>query len=75
MSQCVPISARDLEGVGPSGYLVPLLNDRLLHGPRWILARVRMWQPESDPLREVRERLLGLGAEELRELLRILRGN
>jgi hypothetical protein len=40
-----------------------------------VLARVRTWEPGSDPLREVRERLLGLGVEELRELMRVLRGN
>jgi len=37
----IPIGQRDLDGVGPAGYLIVLLNDRLLHGPRWVLARAR----------------------------------
>lgn len=38
-SGTIPIGERDLDGVGPSGYVVALLNDRLLHGPRWVLVR------------------------------------
>ncbi|MBK7781553.1 MAG: hypothetical protein IPJ58_12460 [Ardenticatenia bacterium] len=38
-------------------------------------ARVRAWQPGADRLRETRERLLGLEPEELRELLRVIRGD
>lgn len=31
------IGPRDIDGIGPGGYVAALLNDRLLHGPRWVL--------------------------------------
>jgi hypothetical protein len=38
-SGTLPIGKRDLIGVGPTGYVIALLNDRILHGPRWVLVR------------------------------------
>jgi hypothetical protein len=35
------IGERDIDGIGPSGYVVVLLTDRMLHGPRWILIPAR----------------------------------
>jgi len=35
----IPIGERDLVGVGPTGHVIALLNDRKLYGPRWVLVR------------------------------------
>ena len=45
-SGVIPVSARDLAGVAdaPGGYLAALVNDRLLHGPRWVLVPVALMQ-------------------------------
>jgi hypothetical protein len=40
-SDSFPITARDLEGPGPDGYVAALLTSRRLHGPRWVLVPVR----------------------------------
>ena len=46
-SGTIPIGTRDLEGVGPAGYVIALLNDRFLRGPRWVMARARGLQARS----------------------------
>lgn len=41
------LSERDLDGPGPGGFVVGLINDRLLRGPRWVLVPVRVLQARS----------------------------
>lgn len=57
-SNVVQVGTRDLEGVGPNGHVVVLLNDLRLHGPRWILVPARTLQARgySEPeLSEIAE--------------------
>jgi len=46
----IPIGERDLVGVGPTGHVIALLNDRKLYGPRWVLVRATCrFSPPWDP--------------------------
>lgn len=54
-SGTIPIGDRDLVGVGPNGYVIALLNDRLLHGPRWVLVRAVGLQARTYDERQLAE--------------------
>lgn len=54
-SGTIPIGDRDLVGVGPAGYVIVLLNDRLLHGPRWVLVRAVGLQARTYDERQLSE--------------------
>lgn len=51
--QAIDVAPRDLAGIGPAGFLVALLNERALGGPRWATIAAAHLRPATLSEREL----------------------